>query len=199
MDSMADLNEVFLHSKEQAKLLEALDEIENDPKEESKISFEHEFGTNGATRRKFINKRLRTIYWRSPTYNYSRLFVSLVIAFILATVFVTNRAPSVFTEADMRSRVSVIFLSFIIIGIMAMLSVLPVMTQIRDMFYRHRDANMYDSGSMGLALGVAEKWFIVLSCTIFTILFIPTGGFTDADEPFVRRLARSVSFWVRFG
>jgi len=59
---------------------------------------------------------------RSPSYNYTRLMVSGLISFVLASPFVTNRKPDAFTENDMRSRVSVIFLTFIITGIMSILS-----------------------------------------------------------------------------
>jgi hypothetical protein len=65
------------------------------------------------------------------------------------------------------------------------------MTKIRDMFYRHRDAGMYDSASMGLALGVAEKWFIVASCVIFAVVFLATAGLGDESTS-------AVSFWVSF-
>lgn len=48
--------------------------------------------------------------------------MSVVISFVLGASFITNRKPDTFTENDMRSRVSVIFLTFIITGIMSILS-----------------------------------------------------------------------------
>jgi len=158
---VGDLAEVYLQSDLFSSLQKELDEIESNQDSSSEIKFDKEFATSFWRRRSLINERLRTIYWRSPSYNYSRLLVSVVISFVLGSSFITNRHPDEFTENDMRSRVSVIFLTFIITGIMAILSVLPVMTGVRDMFYRHRDSGMYDSASMGLALGVAEKYFII--------------------------------------
>lgn len=191
-----DLAAKYLDCLLYVDLMAQLDELHGTPIPEAKIEFESDFATSGWTRRAQINRRLRTIYWRSPAYNLTRLVVSMGIAFILGSSFVTQRDPGAFTETDMRARVATIFLSFIIIGIMAMLSVLPVMTKIRDMFYRHRDAGMYDSASMGLALGTTEKWFIVLSTIVFTTVFLPPAGIVATSERFIIRFGRCVAFWV---
>lgn len=194
---MGDLAEKYANSQECADNLKEIDDLCASPDPSKKIEFEHEFATPARTRRREIFARLRTIYWRSPTYNYTRLLVSLVIAFVLGSSFVSDRNPFAFTESEMQARVSVIFLSFIITGIMAMLSVLPVMTKIRDMFYRHRDSGMYDSISMGLGLGVAEKWFILLSSTLFTIVFLATSGVVKVSNQGVNRtLRRALAYWV---
>jgi len=170
MDSngVGDLAEAYIQSEEYVALRRQLAEIESTQDESSKIVYQHAFAASIWKRQDAVNRRLLSIYWRSPTYNYSRLVVSVIISFILGSSFITRRDPSFFTETDMRSRVSIIFLSFVIIGILAMLSVLGPSQKIRDMYYRHRDAGMYSSYSIGIALGVAEKWFIVVSAFLFT-------------------------------
>lgn len=199
MDSgvMGDLAESYLQSADYASLCTDLQALASGKDAGSKIVYIDEFAVSPSTRRSQINWRLRTIYWRSPSYNLSRLVVSLVIAFVLGSVFVTKRNPAAFTESDMRARVSVVFLTFIITGIQAVLSVLPVMTMIRDLFYLHRDAGMYDSGSMGLALGVAEKGFIVVSTAIFTLVFLATSGIAEVEgQSLVTKAGRCIGFWV---
>lgn len=57
------------------------------------------------------------------------------------------------------------------------------------MYYRHRDAGMYDSASMGLALGVAEKYFIVASTVLFCVIFFLSSVFRNE----VRGM---IAFWV---
>ena len=98
--------------------------------------------------------------------------VSLGIACLLGSVFIFSRDDEIYSEAAIRARISVIFFSNIIVGILSIVSVLPVMTWIRDMFYRHRDAGMYDSASLGIALGTAEQWFIAMSCALFCVVFL---------------------------
>ena len=72
---------------------------------------------------------------------------------------------------------------------MAILSVLPVMTKIRDMYYVHSAAGMYDSASLGLALGGAEKYFILVSSAIFCFVFIGTSNIDYRFNGFL-------GFWV---
>jgi hypothetical protein len=194
-EESGDLAEVYLKSDDFSRLKAELDTLKESPDEDLKIEYQSEFAVPRTTRRSLVNKRLQLIYWRSPAYNLSRISVSLVIAFVLGSVFITTRRLPQYTETDMRARLSVIFLAFIITGIMAILSVLPVMTKTRDMFYRHRDAGMYDSASIGLALGVAEKYFIILSTALFSVVFLPASGlgYTSGLGNGVERL---IGFWV---
>jgi hypothetical protein len=178
-EEMGDLAKAYVESEGHKSLKQNLDVIKQAPDLERKIEYESEFATIRMDRQKLVDRRLSLVYWRSPAYNLSRLIVAVVIGFILGSIFVTKRNQETFTENDMRARLSVIFLTFIIMGILAILSVLPVMTKIRDMFYRHRAAGMYGSMSIGWALGVAEKWFIVLISTLFTIVFLGVSGMTD--------------------
>lgn len=185
-----DLAEEYKESSEFAALKRKLAEVRLNPVPSLEVTFPTQFATPSEVRQKLMNKRLQTIYWRSPAYNLSRLLVCTVIAFILGSVFLTNRNQSVFTESDMRAWLSVTFLSFIIIGILSITSVLPVMLSIRDVFYRHRAAGMLDNISLGWALGTAEKWFIVIASFLFCLVFIGVSGLT------VGILKRAIRFWV---
>ena len=69
-----------------------------------------------------------------------------------------------------------------------MISVQPVMTRIRDVFYRQRDACMYDSLSLGVALGSAELPYIASSSALFCLVFLSTSGIS-------RGFVRLVGFW----
>lgn len=179
-EDMGDLAQKYLESSIFVSLKEDLDGLQNsEPDPSKKIEFEDEFATSRTTRGKLVSRRLRLIYWRSPTYSLSKLTVSAAIAFVLGSVFVTERKAPIMSESDMIARLGVLFLSFIITGIMGILSVIPVMTRIRDMFYRHRDAGMYDSASIGWALASSEKPYIILSTTIFTLVFLGTSGMND--------------------
>jgi hypothetical protein len=181
-EGMGELAKAYAESDGYADLKEELEELKQNPDPALKIEYESEFAASKGERQRLIDSRLRLIYWRSPAYNLARLTVAVTIASVLGVVFVTKRSQEVFTENDMRARLSVIFLSFIIMGILAILSVLPVMTKIRDMFYRHRAAGMYDSLSIAWALGFAEKWFIILTSALFTLVFLGVSGMTPESQ-----------------
>lgn len=150
-------------------------EVHKEPSQ--RIHYEHEFAAGTRTRRNLINTRLCTIYWRSPAYNRQRMVIYVAIALILGSIFLPETwAPNHYTETQMTSLLSTTFISFIITGVLAINSVLPVMLKIRDSFYRQRQSGMVDDVSFSLALGVAEKWFIVVSSFLFCAVFLPCAG-----------------------
>lgn len=63
-----------------------------------------------------------------------------------------------------------------------------------------KDAGMYDSRTMGISLGVAEKWFILVASTLFCTVFLATCGLLikDEDERPLIRFGRYVGFWGFF-
>ena len=92
-----------------------------------------------------------------------------------------------------------IFISFIIIGVLSIVSVLPVMLNVRDMFYRHKAAGMLDYRSMGRALGFAEHRFILIASFLFCLMFIPVSGIAqNPDEPLSVRAFSAFSYWGFF-
>ena len=175
-ETMGDLAERYQQSEDHANLSSRLDAIASSQEADERIVYDKEFAAPQARRQELVNRRLHLIYWRSPAYNLSRLMVSAIIGVIMGSIFIIDRSEENLSEVRMRARLSVIFLSFIIIGITAILAVLPSMTKIRDMFYRHRDSGMYDSTEIGWALGSAEKLFIVVASTIFTVMFLVVSG-----------------------
>lgn len=63
------------------------------------------------------------------------------------------------------------------------------------MFYRHRISGMYGSSSIGIALGSAEKTFIMLSTLIFSIVFLSSAQMMNDGVRFFRGV---VAFWGFF-
>lgn len=195
-EKLGDLAKKFRLSsrfRETKEKLEAVAQSEPDPSR--RIQFESQFATPKRYRQALVTTRVRTIYWRSPAYNLSRMMVSGIIGFILGSVFIWARFDQEFEEADIRARLSVLFLAFIITGMLAIFGSMPVMTKLRDMFYRHRIVGMYGSSTIGMALGSAEKPFIILSCSVFTLVFLSTGAFMSDG---VRWFRGVVAFWGFF-
>lgn len=119
----------------------------------------------------------------------------MIIALLLGSVFIPIRKNDTLTEAEITSMLSTIFISFIIIGVLSITSVLPVMLSIRDMYYRHKAAGMLNSRSVGRALATAEKWFILLSSLLFSVIFLPCSGiFTNPGRTLFWRFTEAAIF-----
>ena len=171
-----DFADLYRNSPEYSVLERQLKAAKTDPPKELEIWYPSDFAVPASERQRLMNKRLQTIYWRSPTYNLSRLLVCIIIAFILGSVFITERQLTTLTESQLRAYFSVTFLSFIIIGILCITSVLPVMLAIRDVFYKQRAAGMVDNTALGWALGTAEKWFMILASFLFCLFYLSVAG-----------------------
>lgn len=187
-----DFVEEFLASPQCAVMKESIQRtIEEDGQDpDKKVVFSTVFAAPLRTRMKLLVQRVRMVYWRSPAYNLLRMLISIVIAFVLGSIFITERlaTASIVPENQMSGILSLIFISFIIIGVLSMNSVLPIMMELRDNFYRHRAAGMYGHMSLALALGVAETPFIIISGFLFCVIFMPCVGLG-------RSVLRSFGYW----
>lgn len=187
-----DLVEDFIQSPQYTTMKSDIQEtIDVEGKDvEKKIVYATQYAATTKARMQLLVQRVRTIYWRSPAYNLLRMLISIVIAFVLGSIFLTTRLATteIVGESYMTSVLSIIFISFIIIGVMSMNSVLPVMLDLRDSFYRQRAAGMYGHSSLAVALGMAEQVFIIVSSFLFCVIFMPCVGLG-------RDVLRSFAFW----
>ena len=188
VDYVAKFTESPEYETMQANIQKTIDVDGKDP--DKQILFATEFAAPFRVRCKLLILRVRSIYWRSPAYNLLRMLISIVIAFVLGSIFITSRLKTsdVISENQMSGILSIIFISFIIIGVLSMNSVLPVMLDLRDSFYRHRAAGMYGHRSLAIALGTAEQGFIVITSFLFCIIFMPCVGLG-------RSALRSFAYW----
>jgi hypothetical protein len=164
--------------------LDKISMIEEAVTDDGLVSFGSEYATSTRTQMGAVIKRTWTVYWRSPTYNRTRILVSLVLSFLIGSVYVSDPEPS--TEADMNSRVTTIYISFLMIAVFGMNTVLPFFELERNMYYRHKAALMYKTGAISFAYTLAELPFLFVTCFLYTTIFYFMIGFAvDAAKYFM--------------
>ncbi|KAL9185143.1 LOW QUALITY PROTEIN: hypothetical protein ACHAXT_002920 [Thalassiosira profunda] len=141
------LNFARANSSNYVELKQLLAQVTDSKDESCLIQYDTEFAVGWWRRDTLMARRLVTIYWRSPAYNLGRCVLAVAIAFLLGSVFIPIRSAETLLEAEITSMLSTIFISFIIIGVLSITSVMPVMLSIRDMFYRHKQAGMLNARS----------------------------------------------------
>jgi hypothetical protein len=118
-------------TSDQAKALQELfDTASADRKDTEKIFYDTVFATNYRERLHLMNKRILTIYKRSPAYNLTRLAIAVFYSFLIGSVFLRdsgNREVDGWTESDVNGVLGLIFLSTIIIGVTSISMAVPVM------------------------------------------------------------------------
>jgi hypothetical protein len=176
----------FQVSKLHKDCLQNINDITSNSKEEEKISFPSVFATSTATQIREVMARTRIVYWRSPSYNTVRIMVAALLAFLIGSVYVSDRVPS--NESDMNSRATTIFMAYLFIAVNSLNTVLAVFEAERNMYYRHKASRMYDKTAILIAFTIAEAPFIMLSSLYYVTIFYFMIGF-EADA------ARFFMFW----
>lgn len=151
--------------------------------DDGRISFPNKCATTSKTQMAEVLKRTWTVYWRSPSYNRTRIIVAALLSLLIGSVFLSDRVPK--DETQMRSRVTTIYLSFLIIAINGMNTVLSFFEAERNMFYRHKSALMYSTPAVSTAFTLAEVPFLVGTSLLYTTIFYFMLGFApDAGKFF---------------
>jgi len=131
-----------------------------------------------------------TNYWRSPNYNFTRMFVSVLVALVFASVFHGKPYSS---ETEIVGRIGLMYLSCSFVGISSMMSVIPVMTRERAAFYREQASAMYSPLAYAVSSGIIELPWLLVTTGLFTSIFYWLVGLAAAP------LAKFFWYWCFFG
>lgn len=195
--------EEFEQSEQYRTMKEELAAIKSNPIESKKITFDTVYAAGRSTRELLMLRRTFRIMMRSPSYNLARIMLAIIYALIIGTVFLgTRNKEKVFSENMVDGILSTIFLAMTIIGVVSVSMAVPVMKQIRDVFYKHRASGMLDHISVSLSVTVGELPFIVIMSAIFcSIYYSLVGLFQAADKWFMFFLyfALNIATYTYFG
>jgi len=131
---------------------------------------------------KLLMRRFLLSYWRSPSYNVARMMVSLVIALIFSSTFVDQSYTS---DVDVISRVALIYVTVLFMGVVGMISVQPIIFAERPAFYREQYSEIYDVKLYTLAATLVELPYLAVSSVLFVIPYFFIVGF-DRDGTTVK-------------
>ena len=105
------------------------------------------------TQFKCLFSRTFISYWRTPSYNFLRMVISILIALIFASVYANQKYD---TDAKCIARTGVVFLTLLFCGIVGMNTVIPVMMANRASFYREQQERLYDPIYYEISLNIVE-------------------------------------------
>lgn len=189
----------FQESDQYRALRDCIENIPDSPDESKKIVYTSLFTATTSERLKLMNKRLTTVYRRSPAYNLTRIMIAIFYSFLIGSVFLRNTGyrhsadqdQVVWSENQVDGVISTMFLSLIIIGVTSISMAVPVMKKMRDVFYKHGASGMLGHNSISGALMVAESPYILLVSFLFSVVYYLTVGLFNSGQKFF-------IFWVFF-
>ncbi|KAK9907686.1 hypothetical protein WJX75_008105 [Coccomyxa subellipsoidea] len=113
--------------------------------EGTKLSLKETFATKRGTQFVALARKYRLSYWRSPSYNLTRMIMTLLICLFYGTMFWgRGRLPKNGAKiGDVQNVMGVLYSATNFQGMFNLMNVLPIVGFERGVFYRERAALMY--------------------------------------------------------
>jgi len=177
-----DYAKAYLYSDSRKACMETINELDKDPSLAKMVTYPKKFARSSKSQRREVLRRMFKIYWRSPSYNRTRILMNIVIAFLFGSVFASQRTPA--SEADMNSRLTSLYITSVFMGVYSFNTVLSVFEVERNMFYRHKFSLMYAYFPLIFAVTIVELPFILVSGLLFSVFFYFMVGFSTVAYRF---------------
>ncbi|KAG7395609.1 hypothetical protein PHYBOEH_003446 [Phytophthora boehmeriae] len=146
------------------------------------LKFSHQFASTPCAQFDMLCRRFFHMYWRTPTYNLTRMMISVMLGALLGIIYQATDY-STFTGAN--AGVGLVFISSVFLGIIGFNSVMPVAAEERTAFYRERASETYHAVWYFIAGTLVEIPYVLSTTLCFCIIFFPSVGFTGGFTTFV--------------
>ncbi|KAL3670758.1 hypothetical protein V7S43_003946 [Phytophthora oleae] len=140
---------------------------------------------SSATQMKFLVQRFYDMYWRTPSYNLTRLVISVFLSLLFGVIFVGVDYAS---YTGLNSGVGMVFMASLFNAMVSFQSVLPLSSAERASFYRERASQTYNAFWYFVGSTLVELPYCFLSGLIFTAIYYPMVGFQG--------FTNGVLFWL---
>ncbi|ETI46677.1 hypothetical protein F442_08871 [Phytophthora nicotianae P10297] len=127
------------------------------------------------TQMHFLVKRFLDMYWRSPTYNLTRVGMSVFLALLFGVTFTQAEYE---TYQGLNSGMGMLFMSTLFNGMISFQCVLSVASADRPAFYRERASQTYNAFWYFVGSTVVEIPYVFGGTLVYTAIFFPLVQFT---------------------
>ncbi|RLN71903.1 hypothetical protein BBJ28_00019653, partial [Nothophytophthora sp. Chile5] len=146
---------------------------------QTQLSFANKRAASNFMQAYMVTQRFFRMYWRVPTYNWTRMVVYIFMGFLFGLVFV---GADYTTYQEVNSGLGMLFCTTAFLGIVSLNSAVPVTSEERAPFYRERASQTYNSFWYFLGFTLAEIPYVIVSSLLFTVICLPLSGFTDIGD-----------------
>ncbi|KAL6656651.1 hypothetical protein ACP70R_004431 [Stipagrostis hirtigluma subsp. patula] len=178
-----DFAEIYANSALYRSNQELIKELSIPPPGYQDLSFPTKYAQN------FLNqfvanswKHFRS-YWKNPPYNAMRFLMTALYGFVFGTVF-WRKGKNVETQQDLINLLGATYAAVFFLGAANLLSVLPVLSIERTVFYREKAAGMYSPLSYAFALTIVEFVYNAAQGILYTILIYAMIGYEWKADKF---------------
>uniref|UniRef100_A0A0E0EC82 ABC transporter domain-containing protein n=1 Tax=Oryza meridionalis TaxID=40149 RepID=A0A0E0EC82_9ORYZ len=122
-------------------------------------------------------------YWKDPPYNAMRYVMTLLYGLVFGTVF-WRRGKNIESVNDLNNLLGATYAAVFFLGAANLLTLLPVVSVERTVFYREKAAGMYSPLSYAFAQGFVEFCYSAVQGVLYTILIYSMIGYEWKADKF---------------
>ncbi|OQR89059.1 ATP-binding Cassette (ABC) Superfamily, partial [Achlya hypogyna] len=172
-----DFVQIFNQSAERDLMEKALEQHAKPNPRLPELTFAKKRAASSSTQFKMVTQRFFRMYWRTPTYNFTRAMMSLILAILFGLVY---RGVDYTTYIGATGGVGMIFMTSLFVGLISFNSVLPLASEERASFYRERASQTYNALWYFVGSTVVEIPYVFVTTFAFTIIFYPFVGLNES-------------------
>ncbi|KAG9410913.1 hypothetical protein AC1031_018940 [Aphanomyces cochlioides] len=170
-----DYVQVFQNSEEYKHLQAAL-AVHTQPRADvPEMNFSSKRAATNGVQFKYLLQRFMRMYWRTPSYNYTRVTLSAFLAILFGITYVSVEYT---TYSGVNGGVGMVFMTTLFVGIISFNSILPLASEERASYYRERASQTYNALWYWVGSTIVEVPYVFVSTFVFTIIYYPFVGFS---------------------
>ncbi|OVA07250.1 ABC transporter-like [Macleaya cordata] len=155
---------------------ELVEQLSKPPTGSRQLHFPSSFPRNWLGQFKACLWKLNLSYWRSPTYNLTRLMFTTIVAVLFGLLW-WQKGKKINDEQDLFSIAGSMFLAIMFLGLNNCSTVLPCVGTERTVLYRERFAGMYSSWAYSAAQVAIEIPYALIQAFVYVIITYPAMGY----------------------
>ncbi|XVF31519.1 hypothetical protein REPUB_Repub16aG0153000 [Reevesia pubescens] len=171
-----DFAEIYKKSALYENNKELVRQLSNPPPGSRNLHFPTQFSESCWGQFKTCLWKLHLSYWRSPSYNLTRLLQTVIISLALGLVF-WNQGKKINNQRNLFNVFGSMYAAVVFLGMNSSSSVQPFVATERVVMYRERFAGMYSSWVYALAQVTIEVPYLFIQALVFVIITYPMIGY----------------------
>ncbi|ONK78768.1 uncharacterized protein A4U43_C02F22210 [Asparagus officinalis] len=184
----AQLNVDFAQIYRQSPLYrnnqELVRQVSKPPPDSSDLHFPTRFPQNGWVQFKACLWKQYLSYWRSPSYNLTRMIFVIISSTVFAVLF-WKHGKTLNNQQDLFNMLGLMYIVTNFFGINNASSVLTFVATERTVLYREKYAGMYSPWAYSLAQMVIEIPYVFIQVGLFIVITYPTIGYYWSAQKFL--------------
>ncbi|KAL5222637.1 hypothetical protein ABZP36_027350 [Zizania latifolia] len=140
-------------------------------------------------------------YWKNPPYNAMRYLMTLLNGLVFGTVF-WQKGKNLSSQQDLFNLLGATYAATFFLGAANCITVQPVVSIERAVFYRERAAGMYSSLSYAFAQACVEVIYNIIQGILYTVIIYSMIGYdwkVDKFFYFMFFIVASFNYFTLFG